>query len=148
VETLLSPDELKQDYVCVSYVPAGEGDHCGFDYPPAPYGLCEPGAELQCTGTCQPWAKLGEPCGGNVECIEGALCAFDATLSGWFCMPEPATGSPCFEGVCDERDFCDAAGICQERGGLGAPCSADVECLSDDCTNGICKSSTVSAECE
>jgi len=82
--------------------------------------------DLQCPGTCQPYAQEGEPCGEGL-----APCA-----------PTPAPPD-CGE-ICIITDTLSCRdGVCKMPGELGEPCADSNDCASDtfcDTTNLVCTS--------
>jgi hypothetical protein len=91
----------------------------------------------------------GEPCGNdgaclNDQCEDGFCCA---TNCSGVCESCKLAGS---EGICKQilnnedpdnecngAQVCNGAGACKD-GPLGAPCSADGQCASNHCEDGVC----------
>lgn len=127
---------------------------------PKPEGPCGPsGANNRCTkdkqcctGYCKKGKKgrpgrcrcivMGNPCGPGQQCCTDGACV-DGVCK--HVLPPVATGQPC-----RRKDTCaDAAATCQrydsdDPGGtycvlpVGAACSGNRDCYSQDCSGGIC----------
>lgn len=103
-------------------------------------GSCLPSlrcSTLLTTGTCLVRAARGEGCAAWDDCQDGLWCA-DATQR---CEPLPGPGGDCsFEASgyrCATGSTCHfGATRCVAQQAVGAPCSYDGECLSNDCEFG------------
>lgn len=81
------------------------------------------------------------------NCVDGVCCNSSCTgtcmscsVPGSLgtCSPVPAyQGDPSASSPCVSLASCDGAGAC--KGAVGAACSIDADCHSDDCFNGFCK---------
>lgn len=79
-------------------------------------------------GTCIPLQGSGGPCMGNLECVEGLVCANQQ------CQQPPALGEACTGQNCADLDsVCGStSATCIARGATGAPCTSSAECTPVD----------------
>jgi hypothetical protein len=114
-------------------------------------GTCAPG--LRCaSGSCAAPAARGEACDDHEDCAGSELCVggvcappvapdgacdrHDRCQTGYGCVEgtcqasSPSTCAPGGDEVCPSGSECrsDFVEVCLPRGGLGSPCSSDVEC--------------------
>jgi len=135
---------------CFADETCAEDHYCGSDdschaYPQRgescadSHGDCA-GSDLHCTEstqTCQPYPRQGESCADSYgDCADDLYC----TESTETCQPYPRQGESCADsyGDCDDGLYCDASSICRAQGGANAACSDDEQCLSWDCSGGLC----------
>ena len=72
-----------------------------------------------CLGKCAPVPIEGAACGGGAGPCKFGLVCDAATLT---CLAPPEAGKPCIKSDCAKSAWCDATGMCQLRGALGAAC--------------------------
>lgn len=134
---------------------SNDGDCAGDEY-------CDPADN---GGTCKPKGGLGDPCGGDNQCLSGqcpsddSVCCDDACGSDCEACLMVKTGVA--DGTCaqvldwtDPDDDCSGFETCDPVGGgacdlkpLGISCGGDDECDSDDCADGVCCESSCSGTC-
>lgn len=78
---------------------------------------------------CEPAAKTGEACGGEVLCREGLYCTLDTRI----CAPLPKAGEPCPSLQCDASSFCYTDTLCAPKRANGEACDFDLQCMSESC---------------
>lgn len=112
-----------------NYCYAEDGVYCTFD------------PELLDALSCQPYAAIGDACGGNdLRCIPGAFCA------NGVCIAQRATGS-CADAPdqCAVQSFCASDLRCLAKKPIESACFSGQECLSNSCSSdgkaeGVCDS--------
>ena len=121
-------------------------------------------------GVCVARVAVGGTCGDGANCVKGAFCE-TKTGSNGTCVVRPvlAEGEVCFDPakpasvpascadglVCNQDGSVSTVVKCTRRGGAGAACTSESDCLSElACVNGKCGSPgpvgtacTVSAQC-
>jgi hypothetical protein len=115
-------------------------------------GACDPDAcrgDLICQShVCTSLAKLGAPCDERTLCVREAQCGPDGR-----CVQRPGPGAPClWSNQCPAGQTCvgfhadggNDLGICNARGGVGAPCpcSDALTCIAGTCvawSDSICR---------
>lgn len=108
----------------VGTVPDGESCHSDVECM-SPGARCETQSceDSCCAGTCQPRARLGEPCMAFDACEPGLVCS----LNTFTCVPGDV-GTACADhDDCDFDAWCDE-GICKADLGEGAPCTSILQC--------------------
>jgi hypothetical protein len=107
--------------------------------------LCDKQTDgLQCdyaTQACKALGKPGDPCTySDRDCVDAAWCDFATQL----CEARVPAGSACEKSSsqCDAASYCNDQKQCEARAANGAPCTADKQCLSDECLNGKCEPAT------
>jgi hypothetical protein len=126
--------------------------YCGADdlchRPNAQGGACPTGSEacadnLYCdtrTMTCQPPIASGESCAhATSECDDDLYCSSAKT-----CAPYPGLGQSCTasSSVCADGLYCDSKKVCQAQLASGATCTGSDQCLSEECSKGVCTTDT------
>ena len=101
------------------------------------------GDDLYCdsrSDTCEPYIAQGGACGhATWACGDNLRCDSDSAL----CVPYPTVGQGCTaHGACADGLYCDALEICRQPAGIGAPCSDDEACASDNCPDSVCAPAT------
>ena len=100
--------------------------------------LCDVGDGLRCDGTaCVRLKPVGAPCTIVVrECAATAVC--DSATST--CIARKNAGDACGSNSyeCALGTTCGFDRSCVTKGGIGAPCQIEVECLSGNCRGGVC----------
>jgi hypothetical protein len=129
--------------------PCGPGDDCvaGTD---CESGAC--GADMTCE-----LAQPGTPCQGDSECqsdqcAQGVCCmtacfadCMSCNVAGMAgtCVDVPSGSDPGND--CDGTETCDGKGACAEI--VGESCSADMDCLSGFCEQGVCCTTACTDNC-
>lgn len=90
--------------------------------------------ERTCRPMCDPSPPgEGQPCAtSRIE-----ICGPDLYCYGSSCVKPAVAGESCAAAPCIVGTSCDGS-ACVERGHVGAPCSADVDCLSNNCNLEVC----------
>jgi hypothetical protein len=135
--------------VCVDATPAPIGASCSTV---APVRSCVPDAfcnvpQGMMTGTCAALRTAGQSCTyGEQMCAMGLYCTATSTMTTGMCRAPGALNDPCtYPGfsACGSKLYCTATvnmmtGVCANQKGQGAVCAASVECLSYNCSAGMC----------
>jgi hypothetical protein len=117
---------------------------------------CAMGAFCQ-GGFCKPLSGLGSGCSTSAECLsmncsDGVCCNVacketcqTCTLPGQVgvCGNIPSGTDP--ENECAGAQVCDGAGECKQA--TGTACSADDDCLTDQCEDGVCCNASCAGDC-
>lgn len=127
--------------------------------------VCEAGycVSLHCGDQMQNGGESGEDCGGLEcpPCPAGGGCVTSADCGGIGCVDNPA-GPPdkvcgdcandadCVgaEFCCLVNEGCGPAGTCQPRLAVATACSADVQCATGNCVDGVCCEERCAEICE
>jgi hypothetical protein len=121
----------------------------GGDDLPAKGFLCYDQDGLRCdsvSDTCVAYKLVGEACTSNGfarDCVATAYC--DVALRK--CAARKPAGAACGDGAssaqveCAAGNYCPAGGTCAAQAAQGAACTADKQCLTDSCVNGMCRPS-------
>jgi hypothetical protein len=97
-----------------------------------------PADELECYDFLTPLLQDSDECRFSYECASGYCSVAEGETSG-ACYDYAAENEACGEDgepdqVCDSQSmFCNQAGLCQRRLGLGAACTENNECQSLTC---------------
>ncbi|HUB05593.1 MAG TPA: hypothetical protein VMB50_01255 [Myxococcales bacterium] len=114
------------------------GQLCGA--PPLSYDCADPGDYCNLVGvqgTCAALPGLRQPCAAG-ECAAGLYCgAGDAG-----CETLPGLNESCTSPglLCHSPYVCNASDLCVAQLPGGASCTQSSDCLSDDCSGGVCTS--------
>lgn len=120
--------------------------------------LCEPGLSCAMVGVsdvgggtfeCVGPASAGGSChlGFPDPCPSGHVCRVSSSVPGnveGSCTPLPGDGEACLDGTeeCATGTRC-VSGTCRAARGLGGACSADADCISAHCDDGVCAESVL-----
>jgi len=100
--------------------------------------VCDWGDGLRCDGTaCVRLKPVGATCSLSFyECAATAFCE-TATMT---CLERKNAGGPCGTGSyeCAMGTTCGSNRTCVTKGGVGASCQIEVDCLSLNCRGGVC----------
>lgn len=126
--------ECELGMVCETFCKKKLGEKCTSIYE------CTSAANV-CSGTCQ-WAAAIGGLGESCPCNEGLICADDIStfqksckkISGYPC----SSNSECATGVC-EWSGSGSLLLCMAGKQLGATCSVDSQCESNNCSSGFCQ---------
>lgn len=122
----------------------GDGARCTEDAMCAS-GFCAGGAccGTRCDGPCEACGEAGV-CRISAAGTTTAACgAFACDGLGAAC-PTTCTGQQ----QCGQGHFCDEAGACVPRLGLGATCRANLQCASGFCADGVCCDGACTGSCD
>jgi len=99
--------------------------------------LCDNDAGLVCSSNvCKQRSQVGQTCSSSHECVDGAYCLGDV------CAQQLTAGSACsgMSDECSAETHCAAVSkTCEPRRADGEACAGDTECLSESCSEGVCK---------
>lgn len=89
-------------------------------------------------GQCAAFAKVGDACLSNPQCVTGAHCAAGQCIDG----PAPKIGEPCDKTICEGAASC-VNGMCVALKPSGESCSSPFECKgscikADGAATGTC----------
>lgn len=134
--------------VCAAFVVVAEGAACigerngsssswSGDPQQNQITLCDYAAGQHCdAGTCKKRSELGQACSSAHGCVDGAYCP-----SG-VCAARLAAGATCtgMSDECNAETYCvDSTKTCEPRRANGEACTSGDECLSESCSDGVCK---------
>jgi len=87
--------------------------------------------------TCQSYLTSGKSCSHESAVCDDDLYCSKTTKT---CRPYPGPGESCEDsgGDCSEQAYCDETKTCRARQPVGAACSEDEHCLSDECDDNRC----------
>jgi hypothetical protein len=104
--------------------------------------VCDLAQGIRCeAGTCKALLGAGDPCSNTSQCAADLYC--DYALDQ--CAPRAAIGGTCAgsgSDTCVATAYCDSARKqCAAKVANGEACTTSAMCLSDTCSNLVCKSS-------
>lgn len=151
------PDGVCVDGACVECETNGD---CADGTATCEAGFC---VSLHCEDGMQNEGESGEDCGGLEcpPCPPGGGCTTSDDCGGIGCVDNPAAppervcGECANDGDCVGAKFCclvnegcGPAGACQPRLAVATACSADVQCVTGNCVDGVCCEERCDQACE
>lgn len=132
---------------CAAFVVVGEGAACvgerngtssswSGDAVNHQITLCDYAAGFHCDTVCKKRPAIGEACTSSHDCVDGAYCSKSV------CAAQLPAGATCsgFSDECNDQTYCvDSSKTCEPRRPDGEACDLNDQCLSDYCSDGVCK---------
>jgi hypothetical protein len=145
----LTDDDCPTGQSCILYSPYNVGDTkrecrlpCNSDLTCPPRGGVPEVCLDNGAGGCFP-GEFGLPCMDSGECLSSLQCLAVSpdprTIidSPTVCTTTCANDDDCRANIAVRGGFCEA-GVCRLRGQAGVTCDRDTQCISLQCTGGLC----------